>query len=308
METAAARRVKNVFQFPEKLPSTFNLERSLLLWRILQCQPETRAGSVQIMKQPFFKEFRANREKYFEFNEELVRNVHDLCWQVGRHRLDNVLEFSSRVALRYRKELLMLTDRQRLISFDILFQTIQLLSLQPDRAAAMETIRRIGSHEPGISISDIDREILVRNFRVYLFLSNRIIARKNLRQVLEERDRLMAEAAAKHPGVMMYFLDSMFRNIVAQILLSRKYKCDTLIVEWLKEYGFEPEHMVRISRYIPYDTGFLKFRASYRKAIQKLCGEQSEAGDPSDSDVFLLRSLSNFYTSWIMKASYQIPA
>lgn len=308
MQRPAAPEGKNVFQFPETVARAGNLERSVLLWRILQCQPETRAGEVQVLKQAFFRAFRQDRAKFSEYNEELVRNVNDLLWRVGRHRLENMLEFSARVALRYRKELLMLTDRQRLVSFDILFQTVQLLSLHPDRDVALETIKKIGNHEPGCSISDIDREILARNFRVYLFLSAHIIARKNLRQVLEGRDELIARAAEKFPGVMVYFLDCMFRNLVAQILLSRKYKCDTLIVEWLKEYGFEPEHMVRIARYIPYDTGFLKFRSSYRRAIQQLCGEHGEAGDPSDSDIFLLRSLSNFYTSWIMKASYQIPA
>ena len=311
MPQSSARRVsreKNVFQFPRANPNARNLDRGLLLWRILQCQPEVRSGTVLLRKHPFFRDFRSAPERFSEFNANLVRNVNDLLRRVGRSDIDNNVEFASRVALRYRKELLWLSDRQRLVSFDILFQTIQLLSLQRDRKAALETIRKIGIHEEGGSINDLDREILTRHFRVYLLLSARIIKRKDLRKSLEERDELIAEAAGKHPGVMVYFLDAMFRNIVAQILLSRKYRCDTLLVEWLKEYGFEPEHLMRVARYIPFETGFLKFRTTYRAAIQKLCGEQHESDHPEESDVFLLRSLSNFYTSWIMRASYQIPA
>lgn len=301
---------RSAFMYPERMRRRrIGPDMALLLWRILQVQPEVRDGRVHVMRNAFLKSFRDSDADLSEYGDALTRNIAGLIRSHGRERLGrDFSRFVMRVTSHYRREQLMLTDPARLMSLDILFQTIQLLTLNATMAEAENVIQHIGTHYPASSISALDREVLVRNFRAYLFLARKIISSKSLRQALEQRDALIAATAERHPHVMVYILDCMLRYIVAQILLARKYRCDTLIVEWMKEYGFGPEEMVRIARYIPYDTGFLRFRANYRTAIRELKNYRPPTANALDSDVFLLRSLSIFYTSWIMKMSEQLPA
>lgn len=298
------------FQFPKQISQNkkSRFESPMLLWRILQCQSEVRNGDVKILKNPFLRTFKENEQEFSELSENLIKNIRELLTKTSRHRLQNFTSFIMKVSSQYRKELINIQSPGRQLSFDILYQIIQLLSLNPDEQTAESVIRRMGKHEPLCSLNDVDRELVFRNYRVYLFLSKRILKYKSLRSALEDRDQLLFEASQRHKEVMVYFIESMFRTFIGQILLSRKFKCDTLIVEWLREYGFEPDHMVRVAGYIPYDCSFLHFRFKYREAIKSLNQYKPSGKEPEDSDVYLLRSLSNFYTSWLSKTSVQIPA
>jgi len=301
----SAEEPRAVFQFAQKIrPQRLALQKSLLLWRIIQCQPEAREGKIRLLKHAFLKQFQANEADFQEFSPQLQRSIAMLFKGTGRHFLQDLKPFIMRVAGIYRKEALLLSDPGKIMAFDILFQTIQLLSLNRDLAACEKTIAEMGLRNASTSLTLTDRQILCQNFRAYIDLCQKIKTLKEVRSVLDLRDDLLAAVARKNPGVMIYFLECMFRSIIAQVLLARKYRCDTLIVEWLAEYGHEVDEMVRVSEYIPYETNFLQFRSAYRKGILAL----KHASRSADSDEFLLRSLGNFYTSWIMRTSRQIPA
>lgn len=284
------------------------LESSYLLWRILQCQSEVRSGEVFILKSTFLNTFKENELLFSELSDSLLRSVRELLERTCRHRLDNFTTFVMRVSSLYRKELINIQSPGRQLSFDILYQIVQLVSMNSNQLAAESVIRKMGQHEPLCSLTEVDREMVFRNYRAYIFITKQILNHSTLRLALDDHDRIMYEAAKKYTEVQIFYLESMFRTFIGQILLSRKYKCDALIENWMVEYGFESEHKARISYYIPGDCNFLHFRSRYRKAIISLSSYTPSGPGPEDSDIYLLRTLSNFYTSWLSKASIQIPA
>ncbi len=302
-----AEQVKDrpVFQFPdrvtEKNESRKTHDRGLLLWRVLLLEEEVRSGVVRLMKQPFMKVYMEHPERYIENGPRMVRDIASLIQSAGRHHLQSLSGFSIRVTARYVKELRLMNDRAHSFSFDILHQIFQLIGAKRTLREAEQVILDMGTHQEKTSISSVDRDMLVQKFRAFVFLSRKIVSSRTLREAVEKRDEFIVEASLANQQVTLTCLDSIFRFCVAQILLSRKYRCDTLIVEWLREYSLDPEHMVRVAKYIPYDTSFLAFRSQYKSGIIALKTEQT-AGS-GDSDTQLLRSLGIFYTSWVSKVS-----
>lgn len=300
---------KNIFQFPQKttVQKKSRLEGALLLWRILQCQPELRNGKASIIKSIFFRAYKEKAELFAEISENLYKNIGELLNQTIRHEISDFSRFIMTVSGLYRTELIASKSPGKLLAFDIQFQVLQLVGMNPNKNSAEKIIKQMGKNEKDSSLSDADREMALQNFHASLYITTQILKYKTLKLALENRDNIIYNAKEKYPEVQFYFLESMFRYFISQVLLSRKYKCDTLIVEWMTEYGFGPEHMMRIARYIPYDSSFLHFRASYKKAIQSLSDYKPDGDQPEDSDEYLLRSLSNFYTSWLSRTALQIP-
>lgn len=305
----AATQERSPFHFPSNIPDKTRerqiQEEAILLWRVLQRQPEIQDGSVKVMKDPFIKAF---VKQYSDFLEpgHLTGALSSILTSNSRYHIRFFNEFVDRVAASYNREMAIKRDRRNRFSFDILFQTIEMLSMHKNTASAEETIDRLGQRE-NLSISKEDREQLMQSFRAYLEMNRRIMARKKIRSVLVERDEIIGETARALPAVSLIVLDSMFRNIIAQYLLSRKYQCSALIVEWAKEYSLEPTCIVRIADFIPMDTTFSRFREQYVRAVQSLKTHVTIKEKLFESDIFLLRSLANFYTSWIMRVAEQIP-
>ncbi len=282
--------------------------RPLLLWRIVQARQEVQDGRLQVLKKTFLAHIRDSEDDFTEYNPSLVGNIKKLLESAGRTRVDQLARVALEVASAYRKEIMSVGDTAGQISFDILFQTIQILALNPTRESAEQTIMQMGRRAHHTALSEQDRGRLMRSFRAYIYLARRLARMRNMRAALESQDEIIVNAYRDHPEVSLIFLDRAYRSLVAQVILSKKFKCDTLLVEWLKEYGLGPEHMMRVAQYIPFETGFWKFRASYRDAVRSLRDYTPDSGEPLDSDLFLLRSLGIFYTSWIMQTSRQIPA
>ena len=304
-ENAAKQRA--AFAFPQRIQRfREGPQMCVLLWRILAIQPEVQDGRLRLLKQSFFRLWKEGEGDFTELSDRLTSNVAELVQKSGRHHLPNFMSFIMRVASKYRREQILLQDPAQRMAQDILFRTIQLISLNPTPAEAEQVIMEIGTHYPNSCITALDREILQRNFHAYQFLTKKILSLKSLRQALDLRDDIIALTSRKHPDVTIYNLDYMLRYIVAQLLLARKFRCDTLIVEWMQEYGFGPEEMLRIAKYIPYETSFLRFHNFYRQAIRNLKGYTPPSPEPEASDLYLLRSISIFYISWIMKTSEQL--
>ncbi len=299
-------KARNSFQFGALPGMPAGSVRPLLIWRILTAREEVRDGRIQLLKQPVIQYIRENEADFSEYNRALAGHIKELIEKTGRVREKNLAPVAVGVASVYRKEMLSLNEGQ--IAFDILYQTIQLLALNPTRENAERTILGMGRHYDGSILSEQDRGRIFRCFRAYVQMAREFASLRSMRSALEVQDRIITDVHRAHPEVSLIFLDRVYRGLVAQVLLSRKFKCDTLLVEWLKEYGLEPDHMVRVSRYIPYDTGFWTFRKNYTQAIRNLKEYRPESDNPLDSDLFLLRSLAIFYTSWIVQTSQQLPA
>ncbi|MCR9142868.1 MAG: hypothetical protein NXI24_11495 [bacterium] len=304
---------RNTFQFGgEGGPAPANDRgpaRDLLLWRILQCRPEVLDGRLKLLKNPFRNAIRQNPADFAENNTALVGNLRTLIERTGRSRLDaGLAKVAIEIASAYRRECVALKETHFSISFDFLYQTVQLLSLNTSREEAERTILQMGRTQKGTSLSETDRGRLIRSFRAYVALAGRLKAMRTMRTAVERQDEVIGAVYVIDPAVSVVFLDQAYRSLIAQVILSKKFRCDTLLVEWLREYELEPDHLVRMSQYIPYETEFWQFRKSYRDAIRSLKGYLPNSKNPLDSDLFLLRSLGNFYTSWIMQTSQQIPA
>ena len=300
---------RNTFHFTGGVENHRGPATEVILWRVLQCRPEVRYGRLKVLKGPFLAAVRQEPEQFTDTHTELVRNVKSLLERTGRSRLNESLsKVAIDIASAYRRECIALRETHFGISFDFLYQTVQLLSLNTSREEAERTILQMGRSQKGTCLSETDRGRLIRSFRAYVALARRLRTMRSMRIAVEKQDAVISEVHQLDPAVSVVFLDRAYRSLIAQVVLSKKFRCDTLLVEWLREYDLEPDHLIRMAQYIPYETEFWQFRKSYRDAIRSLKDYLPAGTGPFDSDLFLLRSLGNFYTSWIMQTSRQIPA
>lgn len=276
-----------------------------LFWKILIRQPEIGEGSVQLLKDTFLKNFETSFSNLENTEEASFKeSIHKLLLSAGRFRIVDIKDFVNRVVLGYQKEQMYRKDRRNHFSLDILFQTIDFLSAGKTEDVAEQNLA--SKQDDGLSPQE--RENLIINYRAYNAMNAKILAIGNLKDALFKKDNVVSEVALLHKDLTITALEFMFRNIVAQQLLSKKYNCDTLINEWGKEYNFDDDMKIRILTYISADTPLLKFRPKYAQAIQTIKNTDFSKSNVLDSDLFLLRSLANFYTSWIMQVSEMIAA
>ncbi len=276
-----------------------------LFWKILLRQPEIGEGSVQLLKDTFLKNFETSFSSLENSDDPSFKeSFHKLLLSAGRFRIVDIKDFVNRVVLSYQKEQMYRKDRRNHFSLDILFQTIDFLSAGKSEDVAEQNLA--SKQDDGLSPQE--RENLIINYRAYNAMNAKILAIGNLKDALFKKDNIVSEVALLHKDLTITALEFMFRNIVAQQLLSKKYNCDTLINEWGKEYNFDEDMKIRILSYISADTPLLKFRPKYAQAIQAIKNTDFSKSNVLDSDLFLLRSLANFYTSWIMQVSEMIAA
>ncbi|MDZ4727813.1 MAG: hypothetical protein SH817_16765 [Leptospira sp.] len=305
MDIQNTDRAKALAALREKEKNQENLVKkdALLCYRVLIRHPEVIEGTVQVLKDTFIKNFLTSASGFdLKNDEQFAQTMHKILSTAARFRITDVQEFCNRVSSSFKKELAYKKDRRNQFSLDVLFQTIDLLSASkaeeqgdPNLAAKEES-----------ELSPQERESMLLNFKAYNTLNAKILGQANLKEALLKKDILEDETALVHKELTITSIELMFRNIIAQQLLSRKYKCDTLIAEWGKEYGFEDDMKERVLQYIPLDTPLLKFRAKYAQGVQSIKNQTFSKANVFDSDLFLLRSLANYYTSWIMQVSEMI--
>ncbi|GBF49849.1 hypothetical protein LPTSP4_13690 [Leptospira ryugenii] len=303
MDAEKEDRAKALAAIREREQSAQNLVRkeALLCFRIIQRQEEAREGSAQILRDTFIKNFLSLASEFDLKSDEKFRNtLQKVITSSGRFRLADLNEFCTKISQAFRKELLYKKDRRNQFSLDVLFQTIDLLST--------------GKSEEGGSLADKDtsdlshteKESMLQHFRAYNTMNAKILAQSSLKDALLKREQLEDEVALAFKDLTITSVELIFRNIIAQHLLAKKYRCDTLISEWAKEYGFDEEMKQRVAKYIPPDTALLQFRTKYAQAVQSSKNQDQGSLDVFESDLFLLRSLANYFTSWIMQVSEMI--
>lgn len=262
-------------------------------------------GNRTAIKGYFFKNFETSYPGFENAEETSFKDsIHKLLLSSGRFRIVDVKEFVHHVVSAFYKEQMYRKDRRNHFSLDILFQTIDFLSAGKADDAAEQNLA--SKQDDGFTAQE--RENLILNYRAYNAMNTKILSHGNLKDALFKKDTIVSEVALGHKEITITALEFMFRNIVAQQLLAKKYNCDTLINEWSKEYNFDEELKVRVLTYISAETPLLKFRPKYAQAIQAIKNTDISKSNVLDSDLFLLRSLANFYTSWIMQVSEMIAA
>lgn len=278
-------------------------ERALMLWRVLARQPEVRSGMVRVHRDPFLRSILNDPQSGLAGDERVFRaRLKQLLFGASPDAPVHQDTLTLRVYIQLEKELSYAEGRRDQFSFDIMFQTIELLSLGKTAQEAEHRIRSIGMREDD-PLATLDRDRLLLYFRVYNFAADRIQKAGSIRTIVEKREQIVDDTAHAFPETPLSAIDSMFRYCLAQILLSRKFICGQLIQLWAEEYGFDDDAILRVKRFIPEQCSLLEFRARYARGIQAM-----RSGGAEDLDIFYLRTLANYFTSWVMNVSEKLPA
>ncbi|MCB1325429.1 MAG: hypothetical protein KDK35_09400 [Leptospiraceae bacterium] len=271
--------------------------RANLLWRVLRRQPEIAAGRVRVIREHFLRVIASKPTDFFGAAEGDFRaHLGEVLFGDGA-RPDFAAALLLRVYGAYQKEEGYLEGRKEDFTFDVLFQAIEHLGLNRSNESEASLLA-------GGALTGNDRDRILAYFRAYNDLARRMSLAGPPRALMDDREAIVDEIAARNPLITISGLDGMFRYQLAQILLSQKYACHDLLKLWCREYGFEPDAIERVQNYIPDNAPLHDFRTHYAKAIKRFRDDQGA----DDLDILLLRTLANYFTSWVMGVSEKIPA
>lgn len=265
-------------------------EISVLLYRVLFRSEEVRGGSVKVVKETFIRTH-SNHPELFPILDrtKFVRDMVSVFKTSSVLNPEKLEAFFASIHAAFQSELRYLLGKSTQFTFDIMFQVI-------------ESILQEMSHPEDQRTVDVkDRELILKHFRAYNDLSKYFNKMGTSKAVIDKKDDIITEISINHREITIVSIENMFRNILAQILLSRKYNCGTLIDKWSTEYGFGPEQAQSMRNYIQETATLTDFRTQYANALRAI-------GTENDMDLMFLRTLSNYYSSWVTQVSEQIPA
>ncbi|MCE9501282.1 MAG: hypothetical protein K8R21_12415 [Leptospira sp.] len=271
-------------------------DHSLLFWKVLVRQPEIVSGELSANREMTIRMVQNHPEVFFSRDRSaFVANVKSLLKNSRNLNPETLESFTLRVFESLSKEFDYLNNRSGRFSIDILFQVIEILCLQnnPEEAGAKMNLR----------LPDFGLEVMLPYIKAYVQISSKLSALNTIKNASAQIEEIIFEVSVKFPDIQILALESMVRIFIAQLVLSEKYHCDNLLNAWMNEYGFSDSEMQRILKYIPLTTPIKDFRVQYVQGIKS-----SKVSNDSNSDVMLLRTLSNYFTSWVMRTSELIPS
>ncbi|TGK07834.1 hypothetical protein EHO59_06975 [Leptospira semungkisensis] len=265
-------------------------EISVLLYRVLFRSEEVRGGSVKVVKETFIRTH-SNHPELFPILDraKFVRDMLSVFKTSSVLGIDKLEPFFAGIHAAFQSEIRYLLGKSTQFTFDIMFQVI-------------ESILQEMSHPEDQRTVDVkDREIILKHFKAYNDLSKFFNKMGTSKAVIDKKDEIITEISIAHKEITIVSIENMFRNILAQILLSRKYNCGNLIDKWSTEYGFGPEQAQAMRVHIQQTATLTDFRTQYANALRAI-------GTENEMDLMFLRTLSNYYASWVTQVSEQIPA
>ncbi|PJZ68009.1 hypothetical protein CH373_18420 [Leptospira perolatii] len=265
-------------------------EISLLLYRVLFRTDEVRQGSIKVVKETFIRTHSNHPEQFPILDRAtFVKGMISLFKTSSIIPPDKLEIYFTNVHSSYQNEIRYLLGKSTQFTFDIMLQVI-------------ESILQEMSHpEEQRSVDVKDRELILKHFRAYNDLSKVFNKMGTSKAVIDRKDEIIIDVSIAHKEITIVSIENMFRNILAQILLSRKYNCGNLIEKWAKEYGFGPEQSEPMRLYISEAAPLTEFRTQFANALRSMKPE-------NEMDLMFLRTLSNYYSSWVTQVSEQIPA
>ncbi|EPG64423.1 hypothetical protein ACE5IS_02220 [Leptospira wolffii] len=265
-------------------------EISVLLYRVLFRSEEVRSGALKVVKETFIRTHSNHPEQFPILDRgKFVRDMISVFKTSTVLTPEKLESFFTGIHAAFQSEIRYLLGKSTQFTFDIMFQVI-------------ESILQEMSHPEDQRTVDVkDREIILKHFRAYNDLSKFFNKMGTSKAVIDKKDEIITEISIAHKEITIVSIENMFRNILAQILLSRKYNCGTLIDKWSAEYGFGPEQAQSMRNYIQQTATLTDFRTQYANALRVI-------GTENEMDLMFLRTLSNYYASWVTQVSEQIPA
>ncbi|TGK06461.1 hypothetical protein EHO60_15610 [Leptospira fletcheri] len=265
-------------------------EISLLLYRVLFRSEEARSGAIKIVKETFLRTYSNHPEQFPILDRtKFVRDMISYFKASTVLPAEKLETFFVAIHAAFQNEIRYFLGKTTQFTFDIMFQVIESILQEMNHPEEQRTV-------------DVkDREIILKHFRAYNDLSKVFNKMGTSKAVMDKKDEIITDISITHREITVVAIENMFRNILAQILLSRKYNCGTLIDKWSTEYGFGPDQAQSMRRYISDSATLTDFRTQYANALRAIKPE-------NEMDLMFLRTLSNYYSSWVTQVSEQIPA
>ncbi|AOP35035.1 hypothetical protein A0128_14985 [Leptospira tipperaryensis] len=264
-------------------------ELSVLLYRVLYRTDEVRQGAVKVLKETFLRTHTNHPELFpildrTKFTKDMM-NLYKTSTTLSPDKLE---AFFSGIHASFQNEIRYFVGKSTQFSFDIIFLVIETI------------LNEMNLPENERSVNMKDRENILKNFKAYNDLSKIFNKIGNTKVVIDKKDEIITEISILHKDITITSIESMFRHILAQLLLSKKYNCGNLIEKWAQEYGME-ENASSMKRVIVEATPLTEFRVQFTNAVKIL-------KDDNELDLMFLRTLANYYASWVTQVSEQIPS
>lgn len=280
-------------------PDSHSFGRAELLWKSIARQPEYRDGLLKLNGDLSIRTFKNQPQKYLESDRfEFVLELKGLLKPLSALNAEKLEYLIFRIFETYQNELLYEKGEHSKFSIDIVFQLIEFFYSNGPKA----DIAKILQKETSLEKKDVDS--ILSHIKVFNKLGTFIAKSPNLKKTIESSDSILTEVAALHMEITWLALESMFFLLVAQQALSQKYSCESLLKGWRVEYGFDEIQYARMMQYFPPNSSLMDFRGKYVFAIQSL--HSTSKVEKEEFDLLLLRSIANYFSSWIAKVAKQM--
>ncbi len=274
-------------------------DSAVLLWKSVARQPEFQEGFLRLNQETTIRTFKNQKARFlqserFEFTiamKELFRPNST----VENEQLEYLI---FRVYENYKNELYYISKKDARFSIDIVFQFIEFLYSDGKR----EEMEALLMKETSLEKKEVDS--IIQNIKAFNSLGTYFQKSSTLKKTIEKGEQILLVMAKNFPSVPWLALESMFYLLVAQYALASKYSCESLLRGWMKEYGFDENQYVVVANFFPPGTSLLEFRGKYTNAIRSL--HDASANVRPEYDLLLLRSIGNYFSSWIVRVAHQM--
>jgi hypothetical protein len=294
--------------------SQINKEHAQLLWRVILRHPQFDKVLIKkVSKEVVTRTFINNPDRFLLSQPFVLSTNLNEVFKFHASNLPALQTFTTEVAVHYGRELSYIEGQRERVAFDIIFQTLDLVKLNKTPVEIRAVLEHIGENDSGSEITAADRILFVKYSGAYSKMSHTVETLlskyKHVGFINKNRDEIITKIASLCPEVTLTALDSMFRRLLAQMMLDVTTDgCGVLLEKFIADYGFGPEQLKRIMKFIPEEAPLNKFYQHYVRAIQTLRHVRTKDVNPFESDPVLLRLLLNYYNTQVNLMAARIPA
>ncbi|GBF48585.1 hypothetical protein LPTSP4_00840 [Leptospira ryugenii] len=275
------------------------VDPALLLWRSLARQPEYRMGALHLNPEITIRTFKNQKARYLEAGRfEFILAMKELLKPVSQLENEKMEYLIFRSFDAYQKEVAYSQGSDTQFSIDIVFQFIEFLCQEKTK----EDITSLLQKETSLEKKEVDS--IIQHIKAFNKLGAYFTKVNHLKKTIENGEQIIAAIATAFPEITWLALESMFYLLVAQHALASKYSCESLLKGWMNEYGFDENQYVVVANFFPPGTSLLDFSGRYTEAIRTLIRIKEK--ERPEYDLLLLRSIGNYFSSWIVKVAHQM--
>ncbi|WCL49429.1 LIC_13029 family protein [Leptospira sp. GIMC2001] len=276
-----------------------------LLWKSIERQSEVQTGLVRLNKEVTLRILINKPQEFLEANRfDFTKNMKLFMKTVVTMDSEKLEYFIFRLYDCYLRELQYIENRNNQFSIDILFQVIETLTIEKDSLQSVQGYFEAANSD---SLTRSDMENILHHMKAFNLMAAQFQRLGNLKKAIELTDQIILKIATLNPMVTVMALDNMFSLILAQNILATKYALRNLLSGWMEEYGFSKDQAARILPLFPNDSSLNEFRSVYTKAMQSLMNMEDATAN-KEMDLFMLRTICNYFTSWLNRVANQLPA